>query len=209
MKTHLLATGLNQLSIQDNTSGPKLVLTGFTVGSEYGFTINGTQTTVPGSPVFTGSISDMKYIPTTPDEVVVQCYVPRTQAPITVGNIVLYANNVPFCVSVALETWVKGQTTTESAGSLYCYQLMLNIPQLSDRMSFANLNMNVAEFKHVSDENTLVTFPWEEIYDQIVIDNHSRLGTPLLATNAWNDYWASPLIQNISAASFGRIDGGE
>jgi hypothetical protein len=209
MRTYLLNSGLNMLSVQDSTNGPPLIFTGFTIGSEFNFVIDTLNPTIPGSPVFTGTTSNMKYIPTTVDEVIVQCFVPREQAPVTVGNIVLLANSTPFCVSIAQETWIKAQTTSSVVGSMYCYQLMLNIPQLQDRIAFANLTMNVAEFKHVTTENTLVTYPWEEVYDQVVIENHTRTGTPILVQNAWNDYWGSPLIQDITAANFGRIDGGE
>ncbi len=209
MKSYLLTTGLNALTAQDLNPASQLLLTGFTAGDAYGFTPTPLNQTIPGSTVFTGTDTNMEYIPISSDEVIIKCFVPRTVGPVAIGNIVLFAENSPFCVSVAHESWIKEVTTTTQTGSLYCFQQTINIPQIFDRFSFANLNMNRVNMLEVDSENEMVTYPWEEAHEQFVIKNHSKLNKPIMVANAWNDYWATPFMTQVDSIKFGVLDGGE
>lgn len=214
MRTYIYNSGMAQLSAQSG-QGWKLAFTGFKLTDAVGFEFNAASNALPGNVVYTGDDAQMKFLPITNDEVLIQCNVERDIGEFNVGSIQLLVNNgttdnIPFCVSIGTDKFVKLKTVEDVAvGSKYVYQLMLAIPQLLDRFSFVNLKMSSARFGDFQDENSMPMFAWETIYDQLVLDTHTQTDALTFVLNAWGDYWACPLAVKLDSENmFFKITGG-
>ena len=209
MKTYIYTSGMAKLTEQDGQ--PFLLnFTGFKLSSNAAIAFNKDVNTLPDT-VYTGTIAEMRYVPITADQVMLQLFVSRETVQMGIGAVQLLLDSVPFCLSqVRTNSFIKlYREPGVTVGSRYMYQLQLHIPQLLERIAFTNLKTNAAKFKVFSSENTLTRWPWEEAHDNIILLNHTRTNAPVALLNAFNDYWACPLFANMADDDmFWKITGG-
>lgn len=210
MKTYMYDSGVAKLAAQDG-QGYKLNFTGFVLSDTDTYVPVASDNTLPGNVVYTGAPANMRYIPITNDQVLLQCIVTREVAQITIGAVQLFVDDAPFCVSVATDKFIKlERVLEETVGTRFMYQLLIDIPQLQDRISFVNLAQNVVRFKAVAEDESLVRWPWEESNDQLFVDLHTGINRPIPILNAWNRYWACPLMAEMDNDNmFWKISGGQ
>jgi len=214
MKTTFYNSGLGLLSAQSGQPY-KLIFTGFKLTDAINFEPTPNNNALPGNLVFTGTDVQMAHVPLTDDEVMIQCLVEHDLGQFDIGSVQLLAKaqagpDTPFCISVGTSSFRKVPSQSNKyVGHTYLYQLLFSIPQLSDRFSFINLRRNIVEMKHVDTEEDLPYFPWEENYDQLVVDRDTRTNTATFVLNAWDDYWGCPLAADYSSDNmFWKITGG-
>lgn len=203
MRTHIYNSGMAALTAQDGQAW-KVVFSGFKITDAVNIAFNGAVNTLPGNIVYTGNDTKIRFVPVTSDEVLVQCIVDKSVGQLTAGSLQLLVNyngnvNVPFSLTIGTEGFVKLANVEDTAvGTRLVYQLMLIIPDLTNRFSFVNLKPNVAKFHNVANEDVMPRFAWEEQYDQVTINTHTKLNKPVFVLNAWDDYWGCPLLGKMS-----------
>lgn len=211
MKTYLYDSGVTKLAEQDGQQ-TKLSFTGFKLSdvSEASFSFDAAVNTLPGNVVHTGTIERMYYVPLTQHEAIIQCLVDRDVAEMSIGAVQLLVDSVPFSVSIASHNFIKLATVPdETVGTLYMFQLLMSIPDLLNRFSFANLDNRLATFASYADNDSMIRWAWEEIHDQVVVDNHTQFNAPVFVLNAWNEYWGCPLTAEMNDDDmFWKITGG-
>lgn len=194
MRTYIYDSGRAKLTEQDG-QGWLLNFTGFKLSSDPAIVFNKAVNTLP-STVYTGSVSEMKYVPMNANQVMLQIIVARSVIQKTIGAVQLLVNNVPFSLSlVKTGSFIKlQQDVGETVGSRYMYQIMIEIPQLLQRIAFTNLQTNLARFKSFATNAVMTRWPWEESHDVLMINNFLAMNKPVPVINAWNDYWGCPLM---------------
>lgn len=214
MRVYVYNSGIAALSAQDGQAF-MLAFSGFKISNTAAFDFNAADNNLPGDIVYTAGAEALRYVPITANDVMVQCFVERDVAEMTMGSIQLLVNtnsqqDIPFCVSIADESFVKIATVPGvTVGTKYTYQLMLSIPQLLERFTFVNLKAHVATFRVFDNENSMEKYPWEEQHDQLVIDRHSKLDAMVFGLNAWGDYWGNPLLAPLDSDNmWWKISGG-
>lgn len=209
MKTFIYSSGMAKLSEQDGQ--PYLLnFTGFKLSSSTSIVFDQNVNTLPNT-VYTGTHNEMRYVPITADQVMLQLFVSREVAQMNIGAVQLQLDSVPFCLSqVRAESFIKLYREPHvTVGSRYMYQLQLHIPQLLERIAFTNLRTNAAKFKVFSSDRTMTRWPWEEAHDNIILETHMFTNAPVALINAFNDYWACPLFAKMDDNDmFWKITGG-
>lgn len=209
MKTYIYTSGMAKLTEQDGQ--PFLLnFTGFKLSSSASIVFNKDVNTL-ASTVYTGTHTEMRYVPITGDQVMLQVFVKREHVQMGIGAVQLLLDGVPFSLSqVQANSFIKLYREPHvTVGSRYMFQLQLQIPQLLERISFTNMQHNAAKFKVYSSDRTMVRWPWEEAHDNIILETHMFTNAPVALINAFNDYWACPLFANMADDDmFWKITGG-
>lgn len=210
MKTYVYTSGLDLLAEQESIA-TTLSFTGFKVSSSIpsDFVFDADYNTQPGTLEYTGGVSNMFYCPMTDNDVLIRCEILSSVSYLEVESIQLLVNDIPFCISLSPSVQQKLEDHDNSAvGTRYVYQLIFSLPELTSRISFANLDTKTAVFHTVDSESLITKYPWEEIHDQLFIKNHSELNTPLVVLNVFGYYWGCPLTLEYTDTDFFKISGG-
>lgn len=207
MSTIALDTAFDLLRDNQN-NGTILQVTGFVAGDAFDFEPDSATTFAQGNVVFTGGITDIKFVPFSTDSVILQCMIEHDQPEMVVGNIIIYVNNQPCFMFVSPRKFEnrKLQSNGTAVGIKYTVQILVTIPAIMTRMSFVNLPSGVASFKIFNNLEVLDNF-YQTEQDQAVINEYKGRPVPIL--NMLDGWYGCPLAMHNSDVKFWKLSGGE
>lgn len=197
MKTFLLNSGLDLLQAQSNNQIDKIVITGFEIGSGIGEVVDRDSTTVAGTLLYTGTSESIFITPIHTDEVLISCEINKAVLELRPGNILLRANDGnALLISISQTSMFKFQTTMTSVGTKLIFNIIINIPGLSNRFDFSNINQKTATFKTFATDLDVTRWAWEEPVNQLFIENDARINKPAFVVSSGRNYWGNPFAAN-------------
>lgn len=208
MSTFALSNAFNLL-LDNEQNGTPLLVTGFKVGDALNIGVSDSYTEQQGNLVFTGNNTNIKHVPYSSQIAILQLIIEHDQPELVVGNILIEVNNQPFAMYIPerIAANRKLQTNDLYAGIRYVLQVIIDIPQLTQRISFSNLASGLATFKNFNSITEVTPFYMTK-EDQATIDEHDFLkrGIPLL--NTPYGWYGNPLAMDITDTKYWKLSGG-
>ena len=208
MITMLQQTG--NAALKAATPSSKIRFTGFKIGTLEAVAPGTAYTDAQGTIVYTGTATDIKYLPFDDGRLTLQLLVTADKPLMNISNVMLFVNNtVPFCISFGKFTFTKTSTASDGTGMRYMLQIDLRIPDIYDIVDVTNIQQNVIDILRVADEAEFNAAPFEMMArDQLMLQHHEGTGRVVPLLNINGKYWGCPILYRLDKDNKILFDGG-
>lgn len=209
MITMLQQTG--NAALKAATPSSKIRFTGFKIGTLEAVAPGTAYTDAQGTIVYTGTATDIKYLPFDDGRLTLQLLVTADKPLMNISNVMLFVNNtVPFCISFGKLTFTKTSTASDGTGMRYMLQIDLRIPDIYDIVDVTNIQQNVIDILRVADEAEFNAAPFEMMArDQLMLQHHEGTGRVVPLLNINGKYWGCPILYRLDKDRKTLFDGGD
>ena len=197
----------------------------FKLGSAYNFTPSAAETDVTGATVWQGGPGLVSARSIAPGTVRYSMTVPEGVGPFSFGNVVVFGNasngTILPLFKIVLPVEMRKEVSTTNPGAtdpsarpgdrvVISITITQKVADANDPDLIVTIVAPSFASLPVFETDMTVPPPLSQPWQQFIISNDSRTGTPTLVTKRSSDntYWGVPLSQNLRDPRFGMVVGG-